>query len=64
MIKLETTFTKTKEVSEKRLSICQQCEFYTSLTTRCQKCGCIMRFKTLLPTSKCPIEKWSKEENV
>lgn len=45
-----------KEVSEKRLSICNECEFYSG--ARCSKCGCQMRVKTTLATSSCPIGKW------
>jgi rRNA maturation protein Nop10 len=61
MIKLDTAITRAKELANKRLALCQQCEHYTALTTRCQKCGCIMSFKTLIPSSKCPLGKWSPE---
>ena len=36
----------------KRLSICEQCEFYKDF--RCTLCGCIMYIKSKLATSYCP----------
>jgi hypothetical protein len=36
------------ETSAKRFRICKGCEFYQSLTTQCEKCGCFMFFKTKL----------------
>lgn len=48
------------EESEVRLDICKSCEHYISLTTQCKKCGCVMKLKTALPFSECPIGKWGK----
>jgi hypothetical protein len=54
-----------KRISKERLEICKKCEFYVESTTQCSKCGCFMKIKTLLPFSKCPIDKWGKDkENV
>ena len=48
------------DIIESRLSECQGCEHFKSSTTRCQKCGCFMRFKTRVATARCPIGKWGK----
>jgi hypothetical protein len=61
MIKLETAITQVKELSEKRLDICRECEHFRPRTTQCKKCGCIMRFKTAMKGASCPIGKWNKE---
>jgi hypothetical protein len=58
MLKLNTIWTERKDVSDKRLDICKQCEFYDSESTKCKKCGCFMRYKSMLPYSKCPLDKW------
>lgn len=42
---------------DRRLSICQGCEYLESLN-RCKKCGCFMDVKTWLPMSSCPVKKW------
>lgn len=46
------------EEAQKRYSICQGCPEFISLTTQCKKCGCFMKFKTQIESSKCPIGKW------
>lgn len=61
MIKLDTAITRAKEMSEKRLAICKECEHYKERTSQCSKCGCFMRFKTAMSSASCPIGKWSKE---
>lgn len=45
------------EERERRLEICQGCEFLLSMN-RCKKCGCFMDVKTWIPMSNCPINKW------
>ena len=62
MIELKTIFTHRKDVSEKRLRICEECEHFVKKTTRCEQCGCFMFAKTLLMKAECPIGKWKKEE--
>jgi hypothetical protein len=47
-----------KEDAQKRLRVCQQCDFYDSLQERCKKCGCKLAIKTYLKAEKCPIGKW------
>ncbi len=51
-------FKITDDEAKKRLSICQSCEFFDSLQTRCKKCGCFMALKTYLKAERCPIGKW------
>jgi hypothetical protein len=46
---------------EKRISICESCEFYIKSTTNCKKCGCFMKAKTKFKGVSCPIMKWSAE---
>lgn len=51
-----------KEKSEARLSICQQCPEFIKLTTQCKQCGCIMKAKTNLELAECPLNKWGEAE--
>lgn len=48
-----------KERHNRRLKICERCEFYKNIPTGfiCLKCGCYS-VKLWLQTSKCPINKW------
>jgi hypothetical protein len=46
------------EIAQSRLEICQGCEFFKKNGSRCKKCGCFMKLKTLIEKSKCPIGKW------
>jgi hypothetical protein len=62
MIKLVTKWTKLQDKSNERLEICKACEEYDSDTSRCKKCGCFMKAKTMWPSSKCPLDKWSSFE--
>lgn len=48
----------TDEVKNNRMEICSLCPELIKLTTQCKKCGCIMKLKTKLEQSKCPIGKW------
>lgn len=43
---------------EKRIAICESCEFYIKSTTNCKKCGCFMKMKTKFKDMSCPIMKW------
>jgi Family of unknown function (DUF6171) len=44
------------DVRESRWSICLECPMLQN--NRCTQCGCFMKVKTALQTSKCPIDKW------
>jgi hypothetical protein len=48
---------------EKRREICGGCEYLTTIIGAkvCDKCGCSIWAKTLLPNSKCPEGKWNAE---
>jgi hypothetical protein len=48
----------TDDVSEKRYSICNSCPLFSSLTKRCNECGCFMTLKTKLKYASCPVGKW------
>lgn len=57
-----------KKVSEERLNICRNCEFYSpnhpSKSLRpdihCVNCGCTLSAKTACLSCECPIKKWHK----
>lgn len=53
---------KRKEVSEKRLEICNECPFYHKEVDSCLKCSCYMKLKTIIPNAECPIGKWGRYE--
>jgi hypothetical protein len=50
--------------TEKRLSICQQCEFFRTSDGTCSQCGCFIRLKAKLATEACPLEKWEAQEKI
>lgn len=58
-LKKNTQYVPKKIVNE-RMSICQQCENFFSLTKQCKICLCIMPAKTMLADAECPIKKWGK----
>lgn len=39
-----------------RVEICNVCEERNEGI--CNKCGCFLSVKTMLPTAKCPLNKW------
>jgi len=47
-----------RKMSDERLAICEACEHYDKKKTQCLKCRCFMEYKTIIPSSKCPIGKW------
>lgn len=49
---------KMQEISLLRLNICKGCPRFYKGTATCLECGCFMKIKTLLPESKCPLNKW------
>lgn len=53
----KTGFKKHK-YSEKRLNICNSCDFFKNKKT-CLLCGCYMPTKTKIEGAKCPINKWT-----
>ena len=49
-----------EEVLKARWDLCSSCEVLTD-ANKCEQCGCFMKFKTKVATSRCPIGKWEKE---
>jgi hypothetical protein len=47
-----------KEISDKRFSICQACPELIKATNQCKKCGCFMKAKVKIKISTCPLNKW------
>lgn len=47
-----------QEEIDARLSICKSCEFFRESSSRCVKCGCFLKVKTMFKTQSCPIGKW------
>ena len=58
MVILDTIWTRRKRIAEARIKICETCPRYNKETTKCDKCGCFMSYKALLPYVSCPLEKW------
>lgn len=46
------------EEQERRLNICNGCEFINADKNRCTACGCFLMTKTKWATSKCPKGYW------
>lgn len=47
-----------RQEQDRRLAICQSCEYFDSPHKRCRKCGCFASAKNWLATEKCPIGRW------
>lgn len=51
-----------KELSQQRLSICNECpsmKFNKLMDTEvCGECGCLLQLKTLVEEEKCKLDKW------
>lgn len=55
---LSDIFDKRYKLSDKRMEVCKACEHYDKKWKKCGQCGCFMEFKSLLPSAKCPLDKW------
>jgi|SRR5215472_3969204 len=53
-------FLATKDVADRRLSICKACPSFQKLTHTCAECRCFMPAKTRLPNATCPLGKWTQ----
>lgn len=54
-------FAKAMEAEhKKRISLCEECEFFVSKERRCEACGCFVEEKTKWNDSECPKGKWDK----
>lgn len=47
-----------EDTEEKRYNICLLCPELIKSTKQCKKCGCFMKAKTKIKSSRCPIGKW------
>ncbi len=45
-------------IQENRLSICYACPLYNKESGQCMDCGCFLKIKTSLPSSRCPKGHW------
>lgn len=48
-----------KDLRSKRMEVCKSCDRYSMGV--CLECGCVMKLKTILLNSTCPLHKWSFE---
>ena len=48
------------DIQEKRLAICESCEFYDKSNKHpaCTKCGCFLNIKVSWASEGCPVDKW------
>jgi len=55
----ENIFT-TDEEKDARMEICQGCDYYDPILSRCMECGCFLEVKTRLKMFHCPLKppKW------
>jgi len=49
-------------IAAERMVICESCEEYSSKTTLCNVCHCIMPLKTSFANMECPLQKWHEWE--
>ena len=47
-----------QHIREERQAICSDCPSWNEASNRCNECGCQMRVKVSLNSSKCPLNKW------
>jgi len=53
-------FTVSDQVAAHRISICNQCPEKVEIlgVDKCNVCNCIIKLKTKLTHTNCPIDKW------
>lgn len=47
-----------KDLSDKRMGVCTQCEYMARLSRQCRLCGCFLDAKVKLLEAECPMQKW------
>ena len=47
-----------QDTINKRIEVCNSCEFFVKEDGRCIKCGCFMQIKASMRSQTCPIGKW------
>lgn len=58
---LDTTAGSFLHMKNARLDVCNNCEYASHAKTikiRCGVCGCYMKAKVMIPTAKCPKDRW------
>ena len=45
-------------IGEARLQVCASCPLFKASNSTCEECGCFMKTKVLVRTSRCPLNKW------
>ena len=48
------------EEAAARIAICESCEHFAKKLRMCRECGCFMKAKTALSSTRCPLNKWAK----
>lgn len=59
---MEDYFNVKREVAEKRMNMCKECEHFIKETKTCRQCGCYMEYKVKLRSVSCPLHKWTRED--
>ena len=49
-----------KKYFAERYNICKSCEF--NKLSICEKCGCVLKAKTMAEDAECPVGKWKSIE--
>ena len=49
-----------RSLKEKRLQVCNLCEWFDGQQLRCKACGCYLVAKAAIRGSKCPKGKWEE----
>ena len=57
-IENESPYFAPMQLRIERRNICDSCEFKSRVMGVCKKCGCVIKSKTTLKASHCPIGKW------
>ena len=47
-----------QNIRDERQATCLTCPSWNEASNRCDECGCQMRVKISLNSSKCPLNKW------
>ncbi len=53
----------TESQYKNRLKTCNDCIYLMRSTNMCRVCGCFMKIKAALPSSVCPLGKWSLSDS-
>jgi hypothetical protein len=59
---LDNYFKERYGMSDRRMSICMECDKLDKTFKLCRQCGCMMEMKTKLYYAECPLGKWKAEQ--